>query len=205
MSQDTQPIDDRESAAQYATRLAKEQPEVSKGVEPSADTITPSFYRSIARVIAIVSEVMGVVAVVVLVFMMMLTVTDVCLRYFFDNPIMASSELTEYMMVIVGFLGMAWCALKGMHIKVDLIVGRWSEKTQAIMNIINAILVIGICSLIASQSYFEGFAARDMGKASEITGIVQHPFYWLIVFSYALLLFAMLNILVQNIAKVAKK
>ncbi len=205
MNQDTQPIDDKEPAAPYAARVAKEQPETPKDEEQSVDTTTPNFYRSTARVIEIVSETMGVVAVVVLAFMMMLTVTDVCLRYFFDRPIMASSEITEYMMVIVGFLGMAWCALKGMHIKVDLIVGRWSEKTQVIMNIINAVLVIGVCALIASQSFFEGFAARDMGKASEITDIVVYPFYWLIVFSYALLLFAMLNILVQNIVKVVKK
>jgi TRAP-type C4-dicarboxylate transport system permease small subunit len=205
MNQEIQPTDDKEPPAQYAARVVTEQPEMLHDEKQIIDAATPRFYRSIARVIAIVSEIMGVVAVVVLVFMMMLTVTDVCLRYFFDNPIMASMELTCYMMVVVGFLGMAWCALKGMHIKVDLIVGRWSEKSQAIMNIINAVLVIGVCSLIASQSYFEGFAARDMHKASEITGIVQHPFYWLIVFSYALLLFAMLNILVQNIAKVVKK
>ena len=164
-----------------------------------------NFFRSAARVIDIVSEILGVVAVVVLVCMMMLTVSDVCLRYFFNNPIMASSEYTEYMMVIVGFLGIAWCAIKGMHIKVDLIVGRFPERGQAVVNIINAVLVIGVCALIGSQSLNEGFIAREMGRASDITDIPHFPFYWIIVFGYALLLLAMLNILVQNALKLVKK
>jgi C4-dicarboxylate transporter DctQ subunit len=164
-----------------------------------------NFFRSAARVIDITSEVAGVAAVVVLVCMMMLTVSDVCLRYFFNNPIMASSEYTEYMMVIVGFLGIAWCALKGMHIKVELIIGRFSEKAQAIVNIINAALVIGVCALIGSQSLSEGFVAKQMGKASDITDIPHFPFYWIIVFSYTLLFFVMLNILVQNALKMVKK
>lgn len=164
-----------------------------------------NFFRSAARVIDIISEVMGVVAVVVLVCMMLLTVADVCLRYFFNNPIMASSEYTCYMMVIVGFLGIAWCAVKGMHIKVELIVGRFSEKGQAIVNTINAVLVIGVCTLIGSQSLNEGFVAMQMGRASDITDIPQHPFYWAIVFGYALLLLVMINILVQNVLKLVKK
>jgi TRAP-type C4-dicarboxylate transport system permease small subunit len=145
------------------------------------------------------------VAVAVLVCMMMLTVSDVCLRYFFNNPIMASSEYTEYMMVIVGFLGLAWCAVKGMHIKVDLIVGRFPERGQAVINVINAILVIGVCALISSQSLSEGFIAKQMGRASDITDIPHHPFYWIIVFGYVLLFLVMLNILVQNVIKLVKK
>jgi TRAP-type C4-dicarboxylate transport system permease small subunit len=164
-----------------------------------------NFFRSAARVIEVMSEVSGVVAVAVLVCMMMLTVSDVCLRYFFNNPIMASSEYTEYMMVIVGFLGLAWCAVKGMHIKVELIVGRFPERGQAVINVINAILVIGVCALIGSQSLSEGFIAKQMGRASDITDIPHHPFYWVIVFGYALLFLVMLNILVQNVIKLVRK
>lgn len=145
------------------------------------------------------------VAVVVLACMMMLTVTDVVLRYFFNRPIMASMEITEYMMVIVGFLGLAWCAVKGMHIKVNLIVGRFSERAQAIVDTINHILIIGLCALIASQSLSEGFAAKEMGIASEITDIVRYPFYWIIVFGYVLLFFVMISLLVQAIKKAAKR
>jgi C4-dicarboxylate transporter DctQ subunit len=152
-----------------------------------------------------ISEIFGVVAVVVLVCMMMLTVCDVCLRYFFNRPIMASMEITEYMMVIVGFLGLAWCALKGMHIKVQLIVGRFSEKAQAIVDTINHVIILGLCVLIASQSLTEGFVAKEMGIASEITDTPHYPFYFIIVFGYILLFFVMIPLLVQAIKKAAKR
>ena len=152
-----------------------------------------------------ISEVFGVVAVVVLVCMMMLTVCDVCLRYFFNRPIMASAELTEYMMVIVGFLGLAWCAVKGMHIKVQLIVGKFSEKTQGIIDVINSVIILGLCVLIGSQSFSEGMVARVMGRGSDITDIPHYPFYMVVVFGYILLFFVMISILVQSITKASKR
>ena len=155
--------------------------------------------------IAQIREIFGVVAVVVLVCMMMLTVCDVFLRYFFSRPIMASSELTEYMMVIVGFLGLAWCALKGMHIKVNLIVGRFSESAQGIINAINSIVILGLCVIIALQSFSEGMIAREVGQASEISGIPYYPFYLVIVFGYILMFFVMIPLLVQAIKKAVKR
>ncbi|MFH1646717.1 MAG: TRAP transporter small permease [Chloroflexota bacterium] len=162
------------------------------------------FFRRAERVIDVASESFSVVAVIVLIFMMMMTVSDVVLRYFFNRPIMASAELTEYMMVIVGFLGIAWCATKGTHIKVELIVGKWSPKAQVIMNIINAVCVIAVCVLIASQSLNEGFVAKQMGRASEITDIAHYPFYWVVVFGYVLMFFVVLAILVHNVRKAVK-
>ena len=136
---------------------------------------------------------------------MMLTVCDVCLRYFFNRPIMASAELTEYMMVIVGFLGLAWCAVKGMHIKVQLIVGKFSEKTQGIIDVINSLIILGLCFVIASKSFTESMVAREMGRASEITDIQTYPFCLIIVFGYILLFLVMIPILVQAIIKAVKK
>jgi len=146
-----------------------------------------------------------VVAVVVLACMMMFTVTDVCLRYFFNNPIKASDETTEFMMVVVGFLGLAWCALKGMHIKVQLIVGRFSEKTQTIFDIFNNIIVIGVCALIASQLWRETLDVQAMGKASDLTGIPHYPFYFIAGLGFFLLFLVAISFLVKSINKALKR
>lgn len=163
------------------------------------------FLSSAEKRVSQISEIFGVVAVVVLVCMMMLTVIDVCLRYFFNHPIMASAEITEYMMVVTGFLGLAWCAVKGMHIKVQLIVGKFSERAQGIVDTINHIIVLGLCVLIASRSFVESTVAREMGRASEITDIPTDPFYLVIVFGYILLFFAMIPLVVRAITKAAKR
>jgi TRAP-type C4-dicarboxylate transport system permease small subunit len=146
-----------------------------------------------------------VVAVVVLVCMMMFTVTDVCLRYFFNNPITASDETTEFMMIIVGFLGLGWCALKGMHIKVHVIVGRFSERTQAIFDTINNIIVLGVCAFIASQLWRETLVVRAAGKASDLTNIPYYPFYFIAGFGYFLLFLIMISLLVRSITGARKR
>jgi TRAP-type C4-dicarboxylate transport system permease small subunit len=137
--------------------------------------------------------------------MMMFTVTDVCLRYFFNNPITASDETTEFMMVVVGFLGLAWCALKGMHNKVHVIVGRFSEKTQAIIDTINHVIILGVCAFIASQLWRETLDVRAAGKVSDLTGIPYYPFYFIAGFGYFLLFWAMISLLVQSINKAWKR
>ena len=144
-------------------------------------------------------------AVFVLVCMMMLTVTDVTLRYVFYRPIMASQEMTEYMMVVVGFLGLAWCGFKGMHIKVDLVVGRLSPKIQAIFDTANNFLIVGLSIYIAVQAFSESFSARRMGRGSDITGIPDFPFYLIISFSYILLLLVVIPLFIRSLRKVLNK
>lgn len=145
------------------------------------------------------------VAVVVLACMMMFTVTDVCLRYFFNNPIKASDETTEFMMIIVSFLGLAWCALKGMHIKVNLLVGRFSERTQTIFDTVNYIIVIGVCALLTSQLWAETLVVQAAGKVSDLTGIPYFPFYFIAGFGFFLLFFIVISLLVQSITKALKR
>lgn len=137
--------------------------------------------------------------------MMMFTVTDVCLRYFFNNPIKGSNQTTEFLMVVVGFLGLAWCALKGMHIKVNLIVGRFSERTQSILDTVNHIIVIGVCALIASQLWRETLVVLARGRASDLTGIPYYPFYFIAGFGFFLLFLVAISLLVQSITKALKR
>ena len=144
-------------------------------------------------------------AVFVLVCMMMLTVTDVTLRYVFNRPIMASQEITEYLMVVVGFLGLAWCGFKGMHIKVDLVVGRLSPRIQSISDTVNNFLVIGLSIYIAVQAFSQSFSARDLGLGSDITGIPVFPFYLVISFAYILLFLVMIPFIIKSVRKALNK
>ena len=136
---------------------------------------------------------------------MMLTVTDVFLRYFFDSPVTASMELTEWLMVFVAFLGLAWCAIKGRHIKVEIIVGRLPHRAQEVINSINAFIIMGLCAFLGWRAFAESFVSRQMHFASEVTGIPHWPFYILTTFGFALLFLAMTTILVHSIYNVVKK
>ncbi|UCG64349.1 MAG: TRAP transporter small permease, partial [Deltaproteobacteria bacterium] len=64
--------------------------------------------------------------------MMFLTATDVILRYIFNRPISGAYEVIEYMMAILIPFGLAYCALQGGHVSVDLLVSRFPKKIQSI-------------------------------------------------------------------------
>ena len=108
-------------------------------------------------------------------------------------------------MLFVGFLGMAWCATKNMHIKVELIVGKFSSRSQAVINIINALAVIAVCVLIASQSFTESIRAQQLNWISEATKIPWYPFYYVVALGYILMFFAMIVILVHAINEALRR
>jgi len=160
--------------------------------------------RPFDTIIYQVSRILGIVSIIFLVVMMMLTVTDVVMRLVFDKPVTASMEFTEYLMLFVVFSGLAWCALKDGHIKVEIIIGRLSARVQEIINSVNALVVMGLCGFLAWMAFSESPVTREMGFASEITGIPDWPFYILVTFGFALMFLAMTTILVHSVYKAVK-
>jgi TRAP-type C4-dicarboxylate transport system permease small subunit len=161
--------------------------------------------RSVERIVSRIVKAFGMASIVLLGVMMMLTVADVTLRYLFNSPIMGSMELTEYIMVCVGTLGLAWCALQGAHIKVDLIVSKLPMKSQNAIDTINYLLVIGISLLITSQTFVRAGIVRRLGMASAMLDIPQYPFLLVVSFSYLLLLATAVILLIQAISSLRAK
>lgn len=137
--------------------------------------------------------------------MMMLTVVDVVLRYVFDRPLMGSMELTEYLMVCVGTLGLAWCALEGAHIKVELIVSKFPQRLQKFVDSFNYILLMGVSGLIASQTFMRAGTVRKLGVASAMLDVPQYPFVLVSSFSYLLLFLTSIMLLIHTILSLVSR
>ena len=103
---------------------------------------------------------MGIVAA-----MMFLTATDVILRYVFNR-----------MMAILIPFGLAYCAVQGGHVAVDLVVSRFSKKTQSILGSITTLLCLGLFMLITWQNVIyigENFESK---LTSAVLLIPVYPF-----------------------------
>lgn len=161
--------------------------------------------RSAENIIARIVKTAGMASTVLLIIMMLLTVVDVILRYFFDSPIHGSMELTEYLMVCVGTLGLAWCALEGGHIKVDLIVSRLSQRKQNFINSFNYVLLIGVSGLIAWQTFVRAGTVQRLGVASAMLDIPRWPFVLVVSFSYLLLFVTAVVLLIYAISALMSK
>ena len=150
------------------------------------------------------SRIMGIIAIAVLVAMMLFTVLDIFLRAFFNKPIPGDVEIIERSMVFVGFFGLAWCAMRGMHIKVDLVVSFMPKRAQDIISSFNYLLGLGVCIFFTLYSFLEGIANKEMNSVTAILRVPLFPFYWFVAFSYAVLCLVILVLLARSLTEAIK-
>ena len=150
------------------------------------------------------SRIMGIIAIAVLVAMMLFTVLDIFLRAFFNHPIPGDVEVIERSMVCVGFFGLAWCALRGMHIKVDLVVGFLPKRVQGIIDIFNYLLGLFLCIFVVWFSFLESIANLEMHTVTSILRVPLFPFYWFVTVGYGVLGLAILVLMTRSLKEAVK-
>ena len=153
------------------------------------------------KIIHFLSRIMNILASAVLVAMMLLTVSDVCLRYFLRRPILGTTELTENMMVCLAFSALAWCAAQQGHLKVDLVMSRFSPRIQAVCDSLTLMVGLIMVALIAWRSFMEGLVVRELNIISSLIKIPAFPFYFVVAVGCALLCLVMAVQLIQNVHK----
>ena len=141
---------------------------------------------------------------VVLVFMMLLTVADVFLRYVFNRPIVGGTEITELMMVPLA-LGMGWCVLKDKTIKMGLIVDNLPLKVQSIITSITYTIGFSAFIFITWRTFLESVRVERLNGMTAILRIPTYPFYGLLGFCFAILTLAILITVIRNLVQAVKK
>ena len=71
-----------------------------------------------------------------------LTTNEVIRRYFFNAPTSWSLEITEYLVVVCVYLGMAYSIQKGAHVSVPLVYNYFSRRIQRILDVTTSILLL---------------------------------------------------------------
>lgn len=148
------------------------------------------------------SRLTGYMATGMLGLLMVLTVANVILRDVFNTPIRGTPELSEFMMVIVIFLALAWCAVTRKHVRVELIVTRLPSKVQIILDSITLLITLGIFVIITWQSILESMVVYD---TTSLLRLPHTPFYWIMTFGLAMFCLAIAVLLIENIAEARKR
>lgn len=144
------------------------------------------------------------VAIGLVVAMVLLTVSDVFMRYTFNSPITGTTELTEFIMICL-LLGMAPCALAGGHVRVDAVVQRLRPRVQAILDIILYIPGLGMVAILAWRGYEQSRRVLEYNATSTMLDIPKFPFYVILVVGFIMLCMAMVVLLIQRIGEAAKR
>ncbi len=129
--------------------------------------------QAFQTVIKRLSNSLNAVGALLLTLMMMLTVTDVILRYF-GCPFTGTFELMSFAGALVVGLALAQTSLDDAHVKVDVVEDLSSQKIKNALRLFNKFLGMGIFMLLA-WAMFE--KARDLHITGEVSLTLHVPYY----------------------------
>src|SRR3989304_9915617 len=107
------------------------------------------------KVINFLSRVASYIAMVTVGGMMLLTVTDVFMRYVFTRPITGSTEMIEFMMVIL-IVGIVPTAMENRHIRVDILIERLTPKGQAVLDAMTLLAGLCLVAIMGWRAFMSG-------------------------------------------------
>lgn len=105
--------------------------------------------------------------------MMILTTLDVILR-FFRRPIPGTYEIVGLLGAIAVSFSLAYTSVEQGHIAVEVLVRRFSRRTQALVTAVNALIAAALFGVIAWQG---AEYAADLMQKGEVSLTVQVPIY----------------------------
>ena len=77
------------------------------------------------------------VAIFLLVLVTLAVCLEVVMRYGFNSPLVFVVEIAEYALLYITFLGTAWALRNGGHVRVDIVLGLFSQGTRRILGIVS--------------------------------------------------------------------
>lgn len=83
-----------------------------------------------------IEDALAGVAIFLLVIVTLSVCLEVVMRYGFNSPLIFVVEIGEYALLYITFLGTAWALRNGGHVRVDIILGLFSQATRRVFGII---------------------------------------------------------------------
>ncbi len=157
------------------------------------------------RVIDPASRAGRVIGAVLLVVLVLLTVADVVLRHFFNSPIHGTLEITELNLSIIVFLSLAYCAVKGTHVVVDVVVNQFSERIQTGLSAFVYFCSAATLGVLSWQLSLYALKLQDMNRVSAILRLPAYPFAIIAVIGCALLALAFFMHFLYTMAEARKQ
>jgi TRAP-type mannitol/chloroaromatic compound transport system permease small subunit len=100
----------------------------------------------------------------------LLMATNVLLRYSFSTGTVWAQELEWHLLVPLILFGMSYALRHGEHVRVDIVYGRFSNRTKLAVDLLSALLTIAVSVLIiwfslhyVQQSYVIDEGSPDPG------------------------------------------
>lgn len=109
-------------------------------------------------------------------FLTFMIVTDVFLRFFFQNPLPATWEIGEICMPHIVFLPFAYALSKGIHVRIEMFSIRLSPGGQRYLRVFTNILSIIMCGMLTYYSFLAFWKSYIIDE--EMLAAVRVLWWW---------------------------
>lgn len=157
------------------------------------------------KVVSPISGILGNITMVAIVLVVLLVVTDVCLRRFFNAPFQGTHELSNLAFSMIVFLPLAWCALKDSHVQLNLVVKRFPKTMQLSIRVVMMFITVVILGLMSWQILVQGTKLQAANRETALLEIPMHPFLYLASFGSIMLTLAFLIKFTRSLSNVIKE
>jgi C4-dicarboxylate transporter DctQ subunit len=102
----------------------------------------------VTKIFDFINGIFLIIAGIMLIFLVLSVSLEVVLRYFFNSPTIWVVEIAEYILVYIPFLVGAWVLKRDGHVRMDLVLNRFSPKNQNLVNAITFFTGAVICLIL---------------------------------------------------------
>jgi C4-dicarboxylate transporter DctQ subunit len=144
--------------------------------------------RRLSRVFDRILVGTGYTSGVIVVIMMLSMSFDVVMRYFFKMPTRWVGDFAGYMQYVQVLIGAAWVLMIRGHTRIDILVTRFSPRTQKILSLATSCIALVACALfvwVGIQATWTAY--QDNEFLYRDIEVPLAPLYALIPFSFILL------------------
>ncbi|MDD1795182.1 C4-dicarboxylate ABC transporter [Enterovibrio norvegicus] len=158
------------------------------------------------RLINRIADALGWIASSLFLLLMLNVFYNVVMRYAFDSVSIALQEMEWHLFSAVFLLGVPYAVKAGGHVRIDVLYERWSEKTQALVDLLGcvlflmpfAVLIVYFGIDFANESLQLGESSGDPGGLPHrwiIKAMIPLSFFFIAVTGLGLILNALSRLL----------
>jgi TRAP-type C4-dicarboxylate transport system permease small subunit len=129
----------------------------------------------VSRGISRISWVSEILAEIVACALAGIVIWGVILTYVFEVSDIFSVEVSEYLLVFLCFASIAWILKEGRHVRVEVIVGRLSPKTQVIMDLVVSLMALLFCVVLVWKA--AGVTVLNFQRGFRSASLVNFPLW----------------------------
>ncbi len=136
------------------------------------------FFARLGKLFDHMNVIMVVISAILILGLTFIVGADITLRYLFYRPLGWVKEVSEYILVGLGFLVAAWILKDDAHVKMDLVLNKVRPRTQTMMNIITSVISTII---VLIMTWFSFRVIVDFYRTKLVAPSVLEPPKWILL------------------------